>query len=80
MNINVASIANAKVIWLYFHLNTSRIVANSGTGLKQLCNINKLEAIVLKSFNDIKSLNFLLLFWVFVGGGSVAVAVGVSAR
>ena len=37
MNINVASIANAIVIKLYFHLNTCQKVANSGTGLKKLC-------------------------------------------
>ena len=34
MIINVASIANEKVIQLYFHLKTCRTVANSGTGLK----------------------------------------------
>ena len=37
MNINVAYIANAKVMYLYFHLKTCQTVANSGTGLKQLC-------------------------------------------
>ena len=36
MNINVASIANAKVIYLDFHLKTCQTVANNGTGLKQL--------------------------------------------
>ena len=36
MNINVASIANAKVIYLYFHLTTCQTVVNSGTNLKQL--------------------------------------------
>jgi hypothetical protein len=36
MNINVASIANAKVIYLYFHLKTWQTVAKHGTGLKQL--------------------------------------------
>ena len=40
MNTNVASIANAKVIYLYFHLKTCRTVVNSGTGLKQLCTVN----------------------------------------
>ena len=37
MNVNVASTANAKVIYLYFHLKICQTVANSGTGLKQLC-------------------------------------------
>ena len=36
MNNNVASITNAKVIYLYFHLKTCQTVANSGTDLKQL--------------------------------------------
>ena len=36
MNINVASVANAKRIKLYFHLKTDKTVENSGTGLKQL--------------------------------------------
>ena len=36
MNIHVASIANAKVIYLYFHLKTCQTVANSGKDLKQL--------------------------------------------
>ena len=36
MNINVASTANATVIYLYFHLKTCGIVANSDTCLKQL--------------------------------------------
>ena len=39
MTINVASIANAKVVFLYFHLETCQTVANSGTGLKQLSGI-----------------------------------------
>ena len=38
MNINVAFIVNAKVIKLYFHIKTCQTVANSGIGLKQLCN------------------------------------------
>ena len=38
MNINVASIANAIVIYLYFHLKMCQTVANSGSGLKQLWN------------------------------------------
>ena len=37
MNIDAASIANATVIYLYFHLKTCQTVANNGTGLKQLC-------------------------------------------
>ena len=36
MNINVASIAYAKGIYLYFHHKTCQTVANSGTDLKQL--------------------------------------------
>ena len=39
MNINVASIANAKVIQLYFHLKTCRTVANSG---EQRCWLEKI--------------------------------------
>ena len=35
MNINLASIANAKGIYLYFHLKTCQTVANIGIGLKQ---------------------------------------------
>ena len=37
MSSNLASIAHAIVDKLYFHLETCRTVANSGTGLKQLC-------------------------------------------
>ena len=42
MNINVASIANAILIQLYFHLETCQTVANNGTGLKQLCSVRAL--------------------------------------
>ena len=37
LNIKVASIANAIVNYLYFHSKSCQTVANSGTGLKQLC-------------------------------------------
>ena len=34
---SVAFIANASVIYLYFHLQSCQTLANSGSGLKQLC-------------------------------------------
>ena len=62
MSSNIASIVHVIMDKLYFHLETCQAVVNSGTGLKQLCNMSakiKLESFQRK--NKKTKLNVIIL-------------------